>query len=150
MTRQLTDRQQRAYSLGVELAKIADSNDYDIETAVNRWAYGDITLSHEFNDIDWANHTEPALFDMGTQGAEIKFVDGWRYGSVPTRGFSYNFKDNYPEKGVSCMEAGGEKTQNRLSALFISQNAVRVNVNGLLLPDKGADGEPLLILVQTI
>ena len=146
--RNLTERQQRIYNLGTELANIADNMDVEPDSLITAWAQGNITMSISFDGVWWADRTESIIFDLGTKREEINFVDGWRYGNIPEKDFSYNYRDNCPEKGVSCMEAGGEKTENRLSALFISQNAPKVKVNGLLLPDKGSDGEPLLIMTQ--
>jgi len=111
--------------------------------------------------IDWGFDEIPAWWTpedyevakAGFISAEIPtIVNGWRWGNIPQRGFSFNYADNQREMGVSVMEVyGGEATQDNLSALFLSRGRNKVEVIGWLnTVSKGSDGEPLLMWAEVI
>jgi hypothetical protein len=89
--------------------------------------------------------------EAGFTGKEMpRLVTGWRYGNIPSCGYSYNYADDRPEGGVSLMETDcGLKTADALSALFISANRPVVKVEGWLnTVERGSDGEPLVMWAE--
>lgn len=87
-----------------------------------------------------------AFFWHGALGyAMPEWVTGWRYGKVPACGYSYNFRDQRPEAGVSlaCVDGVGD-TSDGTYALFNGAQ-VKVRVGGYMLRDTGSDGEPLVV-----
>ena len=123
--------------------------------------------AEEFDSLDDAYRYMPmsdynAIQDLGLLIAhEAGFVgneaprkvQGWRYGKIPASGFSYNYRDNRTEAGVSLMEIDGEETpQDAISAMFIAASGRPVvRVTGWLNTNKrGSDGEPLVFWAEEI
>lgn len=97
---------------------------------------------------DYSSYYTPVLeaaYDLGREGIEIDFeniVVAERYGELPKRGVSYNYRDDYKEKGVSAVNIKGEEPVG--SYIWFTDN-VKIEFEGILLPVKGSDGEPLLL-----
>lgn len=97
---------------------------------------------------DYSSYYTPALeaaYDLGREGIEIDFeniVVAERYGELPENGVSYNYRDGYKEKGVSAANIKGEEPVG--SYIWFTDN-VKIEFEGILLPVKGSDGEPLLL-----
>jgi len=109
----------------------------------------------KFADAPWTNHTWEAAFWEGVRGKDrLRFVRGWRFGRVPARGYSHNYRDDTPEAGVSLMEVTAvaddgplpSGPSDRVSKMFIeASNKPRVWVEGWLISARGSDGEPLVV-----
>lgn len=88
--------------------------------------------------------------DLGSLGIGVDFdhiVSGYRYGDVPTDKASYNYRDEHWEPGVSLAALDGEEEIG--SAIWFGDRK-KVNVTGLLVDDKGSDGEPLIIPLDMV
>ena len=98
-------------------------------------------------DSLWSYHT-PVLqvaYELGTRGIDLSTapdVAGYRYGAVPTHGLSHNYRDDHSERGLSLVAING---QPAVASEIWFCDRKRVRVNGLLLPYKGSDGEPLIL-----
>jgi hypothetical protein len=98
-----------------------------------------------------AEHLEDSslavFFDAGFAGAKMPaWVTGWRLGSVPACGFSYNFRDNVREYGVSMMAVDGSDATPDGTFEMFNKGRARVRVAGWLVTHKtGSDGEPMLV-----
>ena len=86
-----------------------------------------------------------AVYDCGRKGVKIDFgkvVKAVRYGDVPEGGRSKNYRDDYMEDGTSVAYIeGGEEVGS--SIWFKDRN--KVSLIGILLDQKGSDGESLLL-----
>lgn len=155
MTRQLTQRQQSIYDLGVELkaAVIEEWNDkhMELDRAKFHWNDGTVIVSQPYSVLDDYSDTDHILFYMGYYGSPIDWITGWRYGDIPEPGKSYNYRDRYWEMGVSlAYDDVDEETKDKVSLLFIRQGRELVHISGLWIPFKGSDGEPLVIFAEKI
>ena len=86
-----------------------------------------------------------AVYDCGRKGVKIDFdkvVKAVRYGDVPEGGRSKNYRDDYQEDGPSVAYIEGDKEVGS-SIWFKDRN--KVSLRGILLPQKGSDGESLLL-----
>jgi len=84
-------------------------------------------------------------FDLGQQGIDLSqqpSVSGRRYGTIPTSGLSYNFADQRSERGLSLAAIYGHEDVG--SVIWFAERKI-VDVDGLLLPYTGSDGEPLIL-----
>jgi len=98
-------------------------------------------------------HELLVCYEAGLRNAEMPYlVTGWRYGDIPACGYSYNYRDDRPEAGVSLMATDcGIKSQDAVSAMFISPNRPVVRVRGYLHTfRRGSDGEPLVLFADPI
>jgi hypothetical protein len=68
-------------------------------------------------------------------------VSGWRYGENVT-GISHNYREDVSEYGLSLAALDGE-TACGSEVWFAERDIVRCQ--GVLLPKKGSDGEPLVL-----
>lgn len=137
MTVTITEWMNKAYEIGKKLRE--QYPNYDNLNTLDRYERPDEL------DNGWTN-TESNFLTAGFLGKEKPYiVTGWRYGELPD-GDSYNYAADRPENGVSLMETdNGLKTENLLSAAFISANRKVVKVIGILNTiQKGSDGEPLI------
>lgn len=101
-------------------------------------------IQDEKNDGWRGYHTAifNAVYDCGRQGIKIDFgkvVTAVRYGDVPEGGRSKNYRDDYLEDGTSVAYIEGEKEV----VWFKDRN--KVSLRGILLDQKGSDGESLLL-----
>ena len=102
----------------------------------------------ESPDEFWSMYT-PVLnqaLSLGRLGIDIQnqpVVTGYRYGTAPDA-CSYNYRDDHAEHGVSLSRLEGEK--DIFSAGFFAGRK-EYKYQGVLLPTKGSDGEPLILLV---
>lgn len=74
-------------------------------------------------------------------------VTGYRYGNIPESGLSFNYADDRAEKGLSL--AAINNTDEVGSTVWFTDRKV-VTVSGVLLPVTGSDGEPLILIVDSI
>jgi hypothetical protein len=86
-----------------------------------------------------------AVYDCGRKGTKIDFtkiVKAVRYGDVPEGGRSHNYRDDYLENGTSVayIEDGKE-----IGSSIWFKDRSKVSLRGILLPQKGSDGESLLL-----
>lgn len=131
------------YILGQAVAAKADNvhNAYEVSAALGDDLCHDLYLCYDMA-------AELLFFNAGLYGkSEPVVATGWRYGNVPACGFSYNFRDDYPEAGVSVMAIdNGDETQDKISCGFIAlEGRPVIKVKGYLHYETGSDGEPLLV-----
>lgn len=112
------------------LKKILDANKYGL----NDWQGGDY-------------HTPiySVAMQLGVSGvnlSECPVVKGYRYGKAPWSGISQNYRDNCSEKGLSLACVNEE--QETGSCIWFNDRQ-KFEYEGLLLPYKGSDGEPLIL-----
>ena len=135
---EITDWMNKAYEIGKKLRE--QYPDYDDLMTLSMYERPDEL------DNGWTV-TELNFMSAGFLGKEKPYiVTGWRYGKIPSSGMSYNYAADRPENGVSLMETdNGMKSEDLLSAAFISANRKVVRVIGILNTfEKGSDGEPLV------
>jgi hypothetical protein len=119
---------------------------------------------HNF-DPPFGDLTE-AFYRAGYDGSAAPSTEpviGWRYGDLPEGGRSTNYKDGFDEAGVSMMGVMTDsldailhdptKYQDNVSCpsmgTFFSDRPIEW-VIGLLLEERGSDGEPLLVGAQPL
>lgn len=93
----------------------------------------------------WYTPCLDVAYNLGQKGKEINFDDVVkcvRSGRVPNGGVSYNFRDQYSEKGLSVLNVIGEEEVG--SAVWFSERTT-IEVEGIRLPYKGSDGETLIL-----
>jgi tRNA nucleotidyltransferase/poly(A) polymerase len=95
------------------------------------------------------DHESNVFFEAGRRGLPFpQFVCGWRYGSIPFGGRSFNHREGVAEVGLSVMGLEGEEDIKTISKFGV-QHRPRVRVCGWLHPyEVGGDGEPLLLLPE--
>ena len=72
-------------------------------------------------------------------------VKGLRLGNIPPGGRSYNYRDGHYEAGVSVVELVGWPATRTVSFATLSDRPT-IEVEGLLAPVRGSDGEPLILV----
>ena len=125
----------RAYTLGQQAANLGIPNILEM-------------IGVYWDKAKYYTHTEMVFAEAGLLGEAVPYpVTGWRYGHIPECGVSWNYRDMHPEAGVSLMAVdGGGETQDKVSAIFMSEGRPVIKVSGLLHTYKtGSDGEPLLL-----
>ena len=83
-------------------------------------------------------------YNLGYDGIGVDFdniVSGYHYGRCPEHE-SWNYADNRKECGVSLAALDGQEEVG--SSMWFADRK-RVDVKGLLIGEKGSDGEPLII-----
>lgn len=98
----------------------------------------------------WYTPVLQQAYDMGVNGFNIQdcpVVSGYRYGDIPDCGVSNNYADNILEWGLSIAAIDGEEEHKALSMLFM-RGREKVAVRGVLLPQKGSDGENLMLPID--
>ena len=96
------------------------------------------------NYCSWYTPRLEMAYNLGYDGIEVDFenpVSGYRYGACPERN-SFNYAENRKEVGVSLAALDGQKEVG--SSMWFCDRE-KVNVTGLLISEKGSDGEPLII-----
>ena len=96
------------------------------------------------NYCSWYTPRLEMAYNLGYDGIEVDFenpVSGYRYGACPERN-SFNYAENRKEFGVSLAALDGQKEVG--SSMWFCDRE-KVNVTGLLISEKGSDGEPLII-----
>ena len=96
------------------------------------------------NLTSWYTPRLQMAYDLGYDGIHVDFdnvVSGYRYGECP-KGASWNYADDCRELGVSLAALDGKKEIGS-SIWFFDRE--KVTVEGLLISEKGSDGEPLII-----
>lgn len=96
----------------------------------------------------WSYYTPTlqAAYDLGQSGVDLSGqpdVSGWRYGTVPDTGRSHNYAADSGERGVSLAALDGQ--QETGSCVWFCDRR-KVSVSGILLPMRGSDGEPLVLV----
>lgn len=93
----------------------------------------------------WYSPEHAAAYRYGTEGVDLSTqptVEGWRRGGAKFGGISHNYRDDVSERGLSMMSIEGSKPG--FSEMFMGDRD-RHDYTGLLLPDTGSDGEPLIL-----
>lgn len=106
---------------------------------LNEHASGNIAYSM------WYSPEHQEAYDYGIEGVDLsvqKTVSGWRRGESGFGGQSYNYRDDRRERGLSMMSVDGSPAGH--SEMFMSDRK-KYEYKGILLPEKGSDGEPLII-----
>lgn len=86
---------------------------------------------------------EAMIYGMnGVDLSSCPVVKGYRYGKAPDSGISYNYRDEKSERGLSL--AGLENGKEVGSSMFFNDRKIYC-YEGILLPKKGSDGEPLIL-----
>lgn len=96
------------------------------------------------NYCSWYTPRLEMAYNLGYDGIEVDFenpVSGYRYGSCPEHN-SFNYAENRKEVGVSLAALDGQKEVG--SSMWFCDRE-KVSVKGLLISEKGSDGEPLII-----
>jgi len=122
----------------IDRNSILEANRYGIKTKDRFDSYRTPILSLAMNagrykDIDLSN---------------LKDVWIYRYGSAPEIGISHNYRDDVSEKSLSAAGVIGETEHIAPGSIrygdLLGDRDMYV-YQGLLLPYKGSDGEPLII-----
>lgn len=96
--------------------------------------------------VDSNNGVHAAFFEAGVAGHCMpRWVQGWRFGSIPAVGHSFNHRDGRAERGVSLMALDGAAVSAETIVGLPYCNRPRVRVAGWLIGYPGADGEPLIV-----
>lgn len=106
----------------------------------------------ELNQLSLDDAAWDAFFKAGFYNKDMpEYKTGWRYGDIPERGKSYNFRDQQFESGVSVMFLDGESPSSgaKLYEIFNKNNRKLQHVGGWYV-GKGSDGEPILVDAQLI
>jgi hypothetical protein len=105
-------------------------------------------LRHRNTDTYWMYET-PVLQEAYSAGWERGYdlstqpdVSGYRYGSIPEGGVSYNYREQMLERGLSLAAVDGGAPVG--SVIFFADRP-KYEVRGLLLPWTGSDGEPMVL-----
>jgi len=145
-----------AYYKGLALAQAYD-NDSTLSQAYEDAMWGasprqeiiDEAIEKSVDDI-WT-----AFFSAGFCGCDMPvYATGYRYGDIPERGYSENYRDNTLEAGVSVAKltrnvprgwGGPTETVDKVSLAFIAHRK-RIRVQGWVMTHTcGADGEPVMV-----
>ncbi len=80
---------------------------------------------------------------------KIKTV-GYRYGSAPESGFSYNTREGRPEKGISMASAGGNEESKQFATMGAKEaGRKKIYYEGDII-GYGGDDEPIMVNVREI
>lgn len=96
------------------------------------------------NFTSWYTPRLQMAYNLGYEGIAVDFdnvVSGYRYGVCPEHE-SWNYAENRKEWGVSLAAIDGAKEVG--SSMWFSERE-KVHVRGLLINEKGSDGEALII-----
>ena len=117
---------------------------------------GNLTETVYGEDLDFLGNDNLAgdSFDRGFKGKSLPDVEiGWRYGAAPESGYSMNFKENIPERGVSMMASKDKlgnlsQTQDLMSRVFLEVSGRDIYVYRGFRFGNGSDGEPILKIIS--
>lgn len=109
-------------------------------------------LPNDLGDYIMLNNDIAQMFEIGFKKQALPpEVVAWRYGDIPKSGYSYNYRDSYPEAGTSVMQVKGRAKAKNFFELFEGQGKrKKVYIRGHLLHKTGSEGEPLLIQPKKI
>jgi len=136
---------------------VAEIRDFEQRSGINYYRPTDADMYSKYGDelgaiacdIEYQYTAYMSSMVRGIyNGAEPEIVTAWRYGKVPERGTSYNYRDQEYERGVSVLPYEGGKESAYYKAFFGSAPLIRVR--GVDLGYKGGDGEPLLFAAEEI
>ena len=111
------------------------------EDIIKANAYG---LNHRDSLASYRTPVLMCALLWGQKGIDLSSaptVSGWRYGENVT-GISHNYREDVSEYGLSLAALDGE-TACGSEVWFAERDIVRCQ--GVLLPKKGSDGEPLVL-----
>lgn len=138
-----------AYSLGKKAR--------EVNPDINTWAYTD-----EYKDFlgtfPWEKEKTPAWEAFYRAGKlnrdEPVMAIGSRYGEIPERGTSFNYRDQINERGVSMADvqnSSAAEWADPISKMIIEgYGRPKINVGGYLIDDVGADEEPLMVAAKKL
>jgi hypothetical protein len=129
-------RVDKAFSLGESARRSGIST-------VREANYHDAYYKH----MQYFETAEMVSFEAGIQGKEKPYwVDGWRYGPVPSSGASKNYALGVVEPGVSLMGTKNGLVTADVGFELFTKNRDIYFVSGFLNTVKtGSDGEPLVL-----
>lgn len=100
------------------------------------------------NRDDWSFFYRTAVLDiactLGREGIDLSSqpdFTGWRFGKGPDTGISYNYRDDFSERGLSL----AVKPDSSEVESVIWFNGDKYTYTGLLLPFTGSDDEALIL-----
>ena len=145
---ELTKHQQNLFNLGKQAKETVGDMDY--KTALRHLYFNDIMI-----DIleDLPNDTDRQFFEAGFYGFEPQWRQAYRYGEIPSCGYSTNWGTKEFEKGVSCTCLIGSKNESNESiydTIYGVQDIKKIKIEGWYSGDVGSDGEPLLIQARKV
>ena len=99
--------------------------------------------------VCWWNKILNTAYELGQDGLSLEdahVVDAHRWGDVPEFGISVNHREDTAERGCSCawLDSNPEDCYGYMSHV---SGLDSVAIRGVLVPDTGSDGEPLVLLV---
>jgi hypothetical protein len=97
----------------------------------------------------WYNAILNVAYELGQDGIDLSnqpVVDAHRWGNSPDDGISKNHAEDRAEKGCSCawLDSAPDDCYGYMTH---ASGANCVAIKGVLVPDTGSDGEPLVLLV---
>lgn len=108
--------------------------------------YGQRLDPNDCSGSSWYSPILQVASDLGAlKGIDLTdcpVVTGYRYGTAPASGISYNYADQRSERGLSMAAING---QNEVGSCVWFADRDRVEYTGILLPYTGSDGEPLIL-----
>jgi len=144
-------------SSGLRDAYIIGKKTRDVNPDLNTWAYTD-EYKDTLGSFPWEENRTPAweaFYRAGKLNREEPVMAiGSRYGEIPERGTSFNYRDQINERGVSMADVQNSNTAewgDPISKMIIEgYGRPKINVGGYLIDDVGADGEPLLVAAKRL
>jgi hypothetical protein len=97
----------------------------------------------------WWDKILNVAYELGQDGHDLSdqpVVDAHRWGDAPESGISVNHREDRAEKGCSCAYLDSN-TSDCYGYMTHVSGAESVAIRGVLVPDTGSDGEPLILLV---
>ena len=101
----------------------------------------------------WCYHTVvlDVAYNLGRNDglslADAPVVTGTRFGGMPLHGISRNHADDTAERGCSLAGIGDDLRWGQMS---YAMGREPLHVTGILVPDTGSDGEPLVLPVNCL
>jgi hypothetical protein len=99
--------------------------------------------------VCWWNKILGAAYELGQDGLDLcdsEVVAAHRWGQAPADGISVNHAEDRAERGCSCAWLDRDSS-NCYGYMSHASGADCVAIWGVLVPDTGSDGEPLVLLV---
>ena len=99
--------------------------------------------------VCWWNKILDVAYRLGQDGidlTEAPTVDAHRWGDIPKDGISVNHAEDRAELGCSCAWLDGNPN-DCYGYMSQASGLDSVAIRGVLVPDTGSDGEPLVLLV---
>jgi len=109
------------------------------DMSIEEIVYGD-----EVPEWIWDSPVFRTAFESGRNGDPmLTYVSGWRYGDIPESGYSYNYREQQLEPGLSLMALTGEPPVKSLMT-GVQGRPIRW-VEGWLITEPGGEGESLIV-----